>query len=57
MSEKLKKAAFTKQQFLASRQRPGVERDILAAVLEDDKSYTIAEADKLIEDFLNKEAR
>jgi len=48
-------AEFTKEQFLASRQRPGIERDILAAVLVDGKSYTIAEAERLKDEFLKKE--
>lgn len=49
-----KVASFTKAQFLQSRQRPGHERDILAAVLEDGKLYTIAEADKAIQNYLKK---
>jgi len=47
-------ATFTKAQFLQSRQRPGNEKDILAAVLEDGKSYTIAEADRAIQNYLKK---
>lgn len=46
-----KAAVFTKAQFLQSRQRSGVEKDILSVVLQDDKTYTLAEADKLINDF------
>lgn len=49
-------ATFTKEQFLASRQRSGIDRDILAAVLEDGKSYTFAEVEKMKDDFLKKEA-
>lgn len=45
---------FTKAQFLQSRQRSGWERDILAAVLKDDHTYTIAEADKLIQNYLKE---
>lgn len=48
-------AKYTKAQFLASRQRPGIERDILAAVLKDGESYTIAEVEKLKDEFLKKE--
>jgi hypothetical protein len=47
-------AAFTKAQFLQSRQRPGHEKDILAAVLEDGKLYTIVDADKAIQTYLKK---
>jgi hypothetical protein len=43
---------FTKEQFLKSRQRPGHERDILAAVLEDGKTYTFADADKALQAYL-----
>ncbi|WP_176705867.1 hypothetical protein [Paenibacillus hemerocallicola] len=49
-------AVFTKQQFLASRQRSGIDRDILTAVLDDDKLYSIAEVVQLMDDFLKKEA-
>lgn len=45
---------FTKAQFLQSRQRPGYEKDILSAVLEDGKSYPIAEAEKAIQNYLKK---
>jgi len=48
---KTKHASFTKEQFLSSQKRSGVEKDILAAVMEDDKTYTLAEAEKLISDF------
>lgn len=44
-------AKFTKAQFLATRQRLGIEKDILAAVLDGGKTYTIADADKLISEF------
>lgn len=50
----IKVPTFSKAQFLQSRQRPGHEKDILAAVLEDDNSYTIAEADKAIQNYLKK---
>lgn len=43
---------FTKKQFMGSRQRKGSEKDILAAVLEDGKTYTLVEAQKAIDDFL-----
>lgn len=47
-------STFTKEQFLKSRQRPGHERDILAAVLEDGKSYTLADAEKALQGYLRK---
>ncbi|HIW31936.1 MAG TPA: hypothetical protein IAA29_04030 [Candidatus Paenibacillus intestinavium] len=54
---KEKMAAFTKDQFLASRQRPGREKDILSAVLEDGKAYTIVEADKAIQSYLKRSVK
>lgn len=48
---------FTKKQLIGSRQRKGSEKDILAAVLEDDKTYTIAEAQKAIDDFLKRKVK
>lgn len=56
-AEKPKLASFTKEQFLASRQRSGRERDILAAVLVDGKTYTIAEAEKVMQAYLRKEVK
>lgn len=44
-------SGFTKAQFMGTRQRSGIEKDILAVVLEEGKTYTIAEAEKLIQDF------
>ena len=58
MTEKADKSikvpAFTKEQFLKSRQRPGHERDIMAAVLEDGKTYTIADAEKALQGYLKR---
>lgn len=50
-------AAFTKEQFLKSKQRSGGDKDILAAVLEDGKTYSIDEADAAIQVFIHKEAQ
>lgn len=44
-------ARYAKKQFISSRQRAGADKDILAIVLEDDKTYTLAEAEKLLADF------
>lgn len=54
MGKKQISPKFTKDQFLQSRQRSGQEKDILAAVLEDNKAYTIAEADKAIQNYLKR---
>lgn len=57
MSEKDKAVLFTKTQFLSSRQRLGQEKDILASVLEDGKTYTIVEADKAIQSYLKRSVK
>ncbi|HIW31212.1 MAG TPA: hypothetical protein IAA29_00345 [Candidatus Paenibacillus intestinavium] len=54
MSHKEPAALFTKNQFLNSKQRPGKEKDILASVLEDGKSYTIVEAEEAIQSYLKR---
>ena len=46
--------SFTKEQIVNSK-KFAKSRDILLSLLDDDKRYTIAEIDKMIEDFLNKE--
>lgn len=48
---------FTKQQFLHTRQRSNVDKDILSVLMEDDQSYTIAEADKMLEQFKNRKVK
>ena len=55
--EKKVAVTFSKEQFLRSRQRPGHERDILAAVLEDGKMYTLAEAQKAIETYMKRSVK
>lgn len=57
MSDKKVVATFTKEQFLKSRERPGYEKDILAAVLEDGKMYTLAEAQKAIEAYMKRSVK
>lgn len=61
MSEKGKakqeQSRYTKKQFLDSRQRAGSDKDILAIVLEDDKTYTKAEANRLVEDFKKRKVK
>lgn len=44
-------ACFSKSQFLQSKQRTGIEKDILAVVLEEGQKYTISEAEKLVNKF------
>ena len=47
---------FTKQQ-LAESKRYRKKRDLLEALLENGKTYTIAQVDKIIGDYLKKEVR
>lgn len=47
---------FTKQQ-LAESKRYKKQRDLLEALLENGKTYTIAQVDKIIGDYLKKEVR
>lgn len=48
--------AFTKQQ-LAESKRYKKKRDLLEALLENGKTYTIVQVDKIIGDYLKKEVR
>ena len=52
--EKTKQATFTKEQFLNSRHRSGMERNVLSVVLEDGKSYTAAEAEKALQAYFKR---
>lgn len=47
---------FAKQQ-LAESKRYKKKRDLLEALLENGKTYTIAQVDKIIGDYLKKEVR
>lgn len=47
---------FTKQQ-LAESKRYKKKRDLLETLLENGKTYTIAQVDKIIGDYLKKEVR
>ncbi len=47
---------FTKQQ-LAESKRYKKKQDLLEALLENGKTYTIAQVDKIIGDYLKKEVR
>jgi len=48
------KVSFSKSQILNSS-RYADKRDVLHAILDDDKRYKLNEIDKLISDFLKKE--
>lgn len=51
-AEKKPGAWFTKAQLLASQKYAG-RRDVLEALLDGEKTYTTAEADAVIEKFMN----
>lgn len=51
VKEKTNQPSFKKEQFLNSGQRTGLDKDILAVVLDEGKGYTLKEAEKLIHDF------
>lgn len=57
MTEKKGAPRFSKQQFLQSRQRTGSDKDILSVVLEEGNTYTIVEAEKLINDFKKRKVK
>ena len=46
-----------KKQLLASKRFAPLERDFLQALLEDGGTYTVAEAEQLLEQYLNQEAK
>lgn len=45
---------FSKQQILAAK-KYAERRDLISVLLAEDKSYALAEVDKLIDEFLTKE--
>lgn len=47
--------AYSKEQFLASKRFTAAQRDVLAAVLEDGKTYTDFQAKQALEAYLRKE--
>lgn len=51
-----KEVVFTKKDLLRSK-RYSKQRDILNALLEDNKTYTLEKVDKMIKTFLNKEVK
>ncbi|MEK3788751.1 hypothetical protein [Paenibacillus sp. FSL K6-1230] len=52
-----KETAYSKTQLLASKRFERVDKDVLAAILNDDSKYTVAEARKLLQAFRAKEVR
>lgn len=48
---------YTKQQFVQSERYQGVEKDVLTVILEDEMSYSIAEVEKMMEDFQNRKVK
>ncbi|WP_028563042.1 hypothetical protein [Paenibacillus pinihumi] len=48
--------AYTKQQFLASGQYTHLQKDMIKALLQDNKLYTEAEVQQHIEQFMKQEA-
>lgn len=55
-NEKKASARFTKEQLLASQKYAG-RRDLLEALLEEEKTYTAAETDAVIDKFMNGRVR
>lgn len=48
---------YSKEQFTESRQLSRIEKDILAAVLRENVTYTVEEAQQHIQQFMNEEAQ
>lgn len=57
MSKKQTHPVFTKQQFLASEQFTGSQKDILSALLDDGKTYSNEQAVKMMKDFQTREVK
>ncbi|MGW7160972.1 hypothetical protein [Paenibacillus taichungensis] len=55
--EKHNDTKYSKAQFAESRQLSRMEKDILAAVLLEQKTYTLQEAQEHIQQFMNGEAQ
>ena len=55
-AEKTAENKFAKESLIKSRKYAG-DKDLLSALLGDGKTYTIAETDKAIEDYRNKEVK
>lgn len=55
-SEKTAESEFTKQELMESKKFAN-KRDLAAAILEDGKTYTIANAEQILNDFLKGEVK
>lgn len=47
-------AKYSKKQILSSKKFSLIEKDVLKALIEDDKQHSIDEVEKLLKDFLIK---
>lgn len=54
---KSKEVAFTKGQIIGSDKFLRIDRDILRAILEDGKEYTLKECHSILEKFKKKEVK
>ena len=48
---------FTKQQFLKAANFTQVERDVLGALMKDDETYTLDQAQKLVNEFAKRKVK
>lgn len=55
-SEIIKENIFTKKQLILSK-KYGDRKDLLNVILEDNKSYSIKEVDKLIDNFMKAKVK
>ncbi|WP_419891388.1 hypothetical protein [Paenibacillus xylanexedens] len=56
-AQQKKNKKYSKAQFAESRQLSRIEKDILAAVLLEQQTYTLEEAQQHIQQFMNGEAQ
>jgi hypothetical protein len=47
---------YTKGQFVTSNHFSALEKDVLAGLMQEDKTYTLEQANKMLAQFLTKEA-
>jgi hypothetical protein len=55
-TEKAAVVSFNKEQILSAKKYAD-RRDLLTVLLSDDRAYTLAEVDQLIENFMKKEVK
>ncbi len=55
MARKLSDAAYTKKQIVESARFTPIQKDMLTALLDDDATYTVAEASQILKQFTTKE--